>query len=234
MDDTVADSGGLQKTTLRKSQFGTGVFAAERILAGELVCGAFPLHCLTLHALTRSLRIRRRTRIRRDHSVARVRSVPFQRLKCGLLGRRLLAIHRRSNYLFGLNPQFGIDAVHAGNEARFVNHREHDNVAAYSAFFSFSPRQKKATGADDGASSQARQWRTPHWAFCQYVFPLISRELSIIELVIRFPDRTIKPGTELFIDYGKDFFKDMEAKEDSELESYIDVYEDTQEWIPSQ
>ena len=40
----MVDSGGLQKTTLRKSQFGTGVFAAERISAGELVCGAFPFN----------------------------------------------------------------------------------------------------------------------------------------------------------------------------------------------
>ncbi|KAI5829890.1 SET domain-containing protein, partial [Schizophyllum commune Tattone D] len=119
-----------KKTILRKSQFGTGVFAAERILAGELICEY--VGDLVYDETTRS--------------------------------RELLAIHRRSNYLFGLNPQFGIDAVHAGNEARFVNHREHDNVAAYIKLVNGEPR------------------------------------------IGLFANRTIKPGAELFIDYGKDFF----------------------------
>ncbi|KAI4524790.1 SET domain-containing protein, partial [Schizophyllum commune Loenen D] len=91
---------------------------------------------------------------------------------------------------------FGIDAVHAGNEARFVNHREHDNVAAYIKLVNGEPR------------------------------------------IGLYANRNIKPGAELFIDYGRDFFKHNEAKEDSELESLASFvgasYEDTQEWIPSQ
>ncbi|KAL1741504.1 hypothetical protein HDZ31DRAFT_66863 [Schizophyllum fasciatum] len=148
-----------KKTVLRKSQFGIGVFAAEKIHAGELICEY--VGELIYDETTRS--------------------------------RELLAIHRRCNYLFGLNPLLGIDAAHAGNESRFINHREHDNVAAYIKLVNGEPR------------------------------------------IGLYANRTIKPGAELFIDYGKDFFKENDIKgEHSATESWVDPgYDDTQDWLPS-
>ncbi|TRM62275.1 hypothetical protein BD626DRAFT_498705 [Schizophyllum amplum] len=98
--------GARKKTVLQKSQWGTGVFAAERMVPGDLICEYVGelIHPETTQS------------------------------------RSVLTIHRRCNYLFDLNPEFAVDAVHAGNESRFINHCEHDNVAAHIKLVNGEPR----------------------------------------------------------------------------------------------
>lgn len=116
-------------------------------------------------------------------------------------GREVLAAHRGRNYLFQLNEEYTIDATFVGNETRYINH---------------------APGRAANCVAQSNSLHPCYGLTLNFLLVLlVNGEHRIGFWACRYPSnldsgiyltkhtaRDIKPGEEVLLDYGKDFFQD--------------------------
>ena len=115
--------------------------------------------------------------------------------------------------MFKLNSLFTIDGTTTGNESRYINHASGDNanVRAYGIYI------KKTLPFDPRLGYSQKKEKTESKFVCFLTVRLINSEHRIGI----FACKNIKPGTELLLDYGSDFFFKTQAIPTSTAENWL-------------
>ena len=115
--------------------------------------------------------------------------------------------------MFKLNSLFTIDGTTTGNESRYINHASGDNanVRAYGIYI------KKTLPFDPRLGYSQKKEKTESKFVCFLTVRLVNSEHRIGI----FACKNIKPGTELLLDYGSDFFFKTQAIPTSTAENWL-------------